>query len=121
MGGGLLHLAPLLLAPILAGAGFPLGIPPASEDPQLAHAAPADCVFYASWSAISSEPSREQPPIGPEQLLAESEVQQFGTHLEKALRTWAQQEASDTDNPGGPGEVAVDALKTWLRRPAIRN
>ncbi len=117
MATGLLHLAPLFLAPIFAGVGFPLGIPPAAEDPQLGRAAPADCVFYATWCG-SSEPSAASGNRA-EQLLAEAEVQAFSAHMEKTLRGWAQQEPVDNENPGGPGEVVVDALKTWLRRPSM--
>jgi hypothetical protein len=67
----------------IGGAGLPLGIPPAPEDPLLAKIAPEDCLFYISWAGMGTPDAASKNQT--EQLLAEPELQQFAAMIEKAI------------------------------------
>ncbi|MEI8376244.1 MAG: DUF1559 domain-containing protein [Planctomycetota bacterium] len=65
------------------GMGIPLGIPPAAEDPVLARIAPRECLFYVTWSGMSTPDPQSRNQT--EQLLAEKEVQQSLKLLEEQI------------------------------------
>jgi len=62
---------------ILLGGGFgsPAGVPPTAEDPLLAKVAPADCLFYMSWTGTGTPQATSGNHT--EQMLAEPEIQAF--------------------------------------------
>jgi hypothetical protein len=82
---------------LLGGLGLPLGVPPAAENAAMQHAAPAECVFYATWSATTK--SDPKSPNHTEQLLAEPEVQAFGRSLEQAIGKWLNQTTAENGDP----------------------
>jgi len=63
--------------------GVPLSLPPLPEDPVMARVAPADCLWYFSWSGVAE--ANPNTPNQTEQLLAEPEVRDFIQHVGKAL------------------------------------
>lgn len=83
----------LSLALVLLGgqAGAPLSLPPLPPDPVMAHVAPADCMWYLSWSGVAEPDAKSSNQT--EQLLAEPEVRNFihvvGRALSSAIRKGA--------------------------------
>ena len=104
---------------MLFGAVLPLGIPPEKENPVMAHAAPKECLLYASWAGMAApDPSSKNQT---EQLLAEPEVKAFAVALENALAT----AIVGTDRGGEDAERSARLAKSaplWTRtlitRPA---
>ncbi len=65
------------------GVGLPLGMPPGPEDPVLSRIAPAECLFYLSWSGMAApDPASKNQT---EQLLAEPEVRRFISELDERI------------------------------------
>jgi len=100
---------------LFGGTGVPLSLPPLPEDPVMSRVAPAECLWYLSWSgtAAADPASKNQT----EQFLAEEEVQRFGTVVEQAIVTGIR------ENSHGPGEEAAaeelpKLVKLVLTRPA---
>ncbi|MBN2476224.1 MAG: DUF1559 domain-containing protein [Pirellulales bacterium] len=100
------------------GAGFPLGIPPAPEDPLLAKVAPEECLFYTTWSGVAEPDAASDNQT--EQLLAEPEVRQMidqiVSRVESGLRA-----AAAREDPGALQLVddAVHWGKTLLTHPTV--
>jgi hypothetical protein len=101
------------------GAGtLPLGVPPEKENPVMAYVAPDDCVVYATWAGMTAPNPASQNQT--EQLLAESEVQEFAKAVEKAITAAMQRSVEGEDNP--QAEALVKNGPVWIRalltRPA---
>jgi hypothetical protein len=102
----------MLIVLMLGGLGMPLGLPPLPEDPALAHAAPAECLFYSNWSGTAA--ADPQSPNRTERLLAEPEVQDLARALDQAIV----QSIRASAGPTGPRiEEAFDLVKLILSRP----
>ena len=89
---GLTAIVWLGLLPLLGGAPIPLGIPPLPEDPVLAQVAPAECLFYASWSGMAVPDAKS--PNQTEQLLAEPEVREFCKAIDRTISGYLGQAAA---------------------------
>ena len=104
---------PILITLLMGGgAGLPLGLPPLPEDPLLARVAPAECLVYTSWSgtATPSEKSKNQT----EQLLAEPEIQEMLSQIERAILAGAEKNST-------PQQAAItrDAIR-WGKKLLMR-
>ncbi len=107
----------LMLIGLGGGAGLPLGVPPAPEDPTLARIAPDECLYYTSWAGMAEpDPGSENQT---EQLLAEPEVRQMLAQIERlivaAIHKQVQREGPQAE------KLADDAIgwaKTLLTHPA---
>src|SRR5438105_9192431 len=65
------------------GLPLPLSLPPLPEDPAMSAVAPEECLWYLTWSGCAkADPASKNQT---EQLLAEEEVQRFGSDLERRL------------------------------------
>lgn len=92
--------------------GVPLGIPPGPDDPVISRVAPADCVFYTTWSAtVPADPHSDNQA---EQMLAEPEVRLFGEHIEKWIRHAINQAPPDRE-VNGLTDATFDTLLLVLR------
>ncbi|MGI9515731.1 MAG: DUF1559 domain-containing protein [Pirellulaceae bacterium] len=82
-------------------AGLPLGMPPGPEDPIMAQFAPAECVFYTTWS-----PTATPDPEGnvTERWLAQIELQESFDQLKSAIREAVAQSA-EGDESGFAGAM----------------
>jgi hypothetical protein len=105
-----LSAATLMLA-LLGGFGLPLGVPPAPENPAMAHVAPAKCLTYGTWAAMA-EPDPESANHT-EQLFAEPEVQRFFEALDNALETGLKQALEDA--PDARGDQVAKYAPRWAR------
>src|SRR5262245_23151793 len=70
---------------LLLGGGMPLplSLPPLPEDPVLSAVAPEDCLWYLTWAGSAKPDSASKNQT--EQLLAEEEIQRFGSELERRI------------------------------------
>jgi hypothetical protein len=114
-GTGITELAMLLA--FLGGFGLPLGLPPEPEKPAMAHVAPAECLFYASWSGMAA--ANPESKNHTEQLLAEPELQQFARSLERALNLAIRRNASDPRDPKTDQLAKLAPL--WARNVVTRS
>jgi len=105
-----------ILVGLGGGAGLPLGIPPASEEPLMSNVAPDECLFYTSWAGTADpDPASTNQT---EQLLAESEVQQMIGDIRRHITSGLRQ-AVQNDGPEAR-QIIDDALQwgqTLLVRP----
>src|SRR5271166_5968144 len=96
------------------GGGLPLSLPPLPEDPVMASVAPNECLWYLSWSGSAKADSASKNQT--EQLLAEEEVQRFGSELERRIV------AAIREHSRGPEAIAAQEVpklvKAALTRPA---
>jgi hypothetical protein len=96
------------------GGGLPLSLPPLPEDPVMASVAPDECVWYLSWSGSAKPDAASKSQT--ERLLAEVEVQHFGSELERRIV------AAIREHARGPDAIAAQEVpklvKTALTRPA---
>ncbi len=67
-----------------AGIGVPLGTPPTPEQPAMLQVAPEECLYFIHWSGRAEASAKSVNNA--ERLLAEEEVQQFGTQVLGILR-----------------------------------
>jgi len=106
----------VLLMGLGGGAGLPLGIPPLPEDPVLAQAAPAECLFYATWSGTAAPDPKSTNQV--EQMLAEPEVQQLISEIERRIKEGVR-EAAKREGPETEALAAdaTDWVKLLLTRP----
>ncbi len=99
----------IVLLGFYSGGGFPLGLPPAPEDPVLANVAPEDCLAYLSWAGMAKADPKNSNQL--EQLLAEAEVRQLAAEVERRIREGLRKQQADA----GPNAVKmVDDITTWL-------
>ncbi len=102
---------------LFGGAGLPLGIPPAAEDPLMFKVAPDECLFYMTWAGVD-DPDPESSNQT-EQLMAEPEVQRLLTEVERMIRTAIHDAAENAGPEVGPRVgVAMDCVKSLLTHPA---
>ncbi|MBN1589356.1 MAG: hypothetical protein JW888_07570 [Pirellulales bacterium] len=95
----------------LGGGGLPLGVPPAPEDPMMARVAPEQCVFYTTWSAMAEPDAASKNQL--EQLLAEPEIRQFATELEKQIMASIHQAVKEEEPSAVP---LVDDVAGWVKK-----
>jgi hypothetical protein len=89
------------------GFGFPLGLPPAPEDPLMASVAPEQCLFYTTWAGTAKPDPAS--PNQTEQLLAEPQVQHMLTEVQRRLQAGWQQGAGQIRPE--QAAMAEDALR----------
>ena len=106
----------MILLGLGGGAGLPLGIPPAPEEPVLAKVAPEECLFYTSWAGTAQpDPNSENQT---EQLLAEPEIRQMLAEIEQRIKTGLREAAQSEDPDAVPiVEDATKWAKTLLTQP----
>jgi hypothetical protein len=100
----------LLLLLMGGQVGVPLGLPPAPEDPVMARVAPAECLWYFTWSGVATPDPKSTNQT--EQLLAEPEVRDFVRGVGKALSAAIRKGAPPTPQgkllgAEGPGLIHV--------------
>lgn len=107
----------MMMFSLFGGFGLPLGIPPAAEDPLMFQVAPDECLFYTTWAGMATPDASSTNQT--EQLLAEPEVQQLLTEIEKQIRQ-AILKAAENEGPEVL-PIAKDAIewgKSLLTQPA---
>ena len=67
-----------------AGIGIPLGTPPTPEQPAMLQVAPEECLYFIHWSGRAEASAKSVNNA--ERLLADKEIQQFGTQVLGILR-----------------------------------
>src|SRR6266404_3102036 len=96
------------------GLPMPLSFPPLPEDPVMSAVAPEDCLWYLTWSGSAKPDSKSKNKT--EQLLAEEEIQRFGSELERRVVSAIREHAQ------GPEAIAAQEVpklaKIALTRPA---
>src|SRR3954468_7395510 len=105
------------LLAILLGLGLPLGMPPEKEDPAMGHAAPVECLYYASWAGMATPSAASGNRT--EQLLAEPELAEFVASLEKAFVSAVVGMQPEEKNPARTARLAKQAL-LWTRTLVTR-
>ena len=96
--------------------GAPLGLPPLPEDPVMAQVAPADCVWYFSWSGTAAADPKSKNQT--EALLAEPEVQTFISTVTNALGSAMQKGAPQTPQGQVLGAEGPKLIRALLTHPA---
>jgi hypothetical protein len=96
------------------GLPLPLSLPPLPEDPVMSAVAPEECLWYLTWSgSAKADPASKNQT---EQLLAEEEIQRFGSELERRVV------AALREHAGGRDAIAAQEVpklvKIVLTRPA---
>lgn len=112
---------PLIL---LFGGGFslPLGLPPLPEDPAISRMAPEECLAYVSWAGTAAPNAKSTNQT--EQLLAEPEVQELLSALDRAVAAGIKKDAQRASGDVRRSTFVVAAndvyslAKTLLTRPA---
>ncbi len=86
-------------------AGLPLGVPPGPEDPVMAQFAPAECIFYTTWSPVVTPDPQGNVT---ERWLAQVEIQESFAQLKSAIRQMAEEggEGDETSFAGTLFEIA---------------
>jgi len=109
--------ANVLLVAAVGGIGLPLGVPPTSDDPVLASALPEKCLLSVSWAGTASPDAKS--PNQTEQLLAEPEVQNFLTQIDRLARYALQGglKAGQKDDPTSP--IPGNALRSIVMHPGV--
>ncbi len=96
------------------GLPLPLSLPPLPEDPVMSAVAPEQCLWYLTWSGAAKADATSKNKT--EQLLAEEEIQRFGTELERRVV------AAIREHARGPDALAAQEVpklvKIALTRPA---
>ena len=106
-----------LLMVLLGGqAGVPLSLPPLPEDPVMARVAPADCIWYLSWSGVAQPNPKSTNQT--EQLLAEPEVRDFIHGAGKALAAAIRKGAPPTPQGSILGTEGPRLIYALLTHPA---
>jgi hypothetical protein len=95
------------------GLPLPLSLPPLPEDPVMSAVAPDECLWYLTWSGSAKADSTSKNQT--EQLLAEEEIQRFGSEIERRLV------AALREHSRGPEAIAAQEVpklvKIALTRP----
>ena len=111
--------------------GFPLGLPPAPEEPALAAVAPPDCLAYVALAGSGTPDAKSTNRT--EQLLAEPEVRKLlaaiGPIIQTAVRPRLKQPGSGPPrncsiwawncSPGRRGVPEQDGVSSGGRPPAL--
>ena len=106
----------VLLLGLGGGFSLPLGVPPLPEDPAMAKIAPEECMAYMFSAGMATPDPKSVNQT--EQLLAEPEVRQMASEIERAIRTGLGQAAGRGDLPPGlTSDDIVDTVKLLLTRP----
>ena len=97
--------------------GLPFGIPPAADDPVIAHVAPPQCLFYVDWAGTAAP--RPGSSSETEKLLAEPEVQAFFSGLGKAIAGYLRKQDEEAKaaaiNPFfAPATTAMPAERAYV-------
>ena len=100
----------VVLAMLGGGAGLPLGVPPAAEDPMMAQVAPEECIFYLTWSGVA-EPDPDSTNQT-EQLLAEPEVRQMIDEIVRRIKTGLRDAAKKEDPDAVP---VIEDVSNWVQ------
>jgi len=108
----------ILLLTLSGGAGLPMGIPPAPEDPVMSQAAPDECLFYTTWAGVAEPDATSGNQT--EQLLAEPEVQNLIAEVERQI-TAALVKAAEENEPDAVPLVkdAIGWFKTLITQPTM--
>ena len=108
VGIGSIELFILLIFSMGSQAGVPLGIPPGPEDPLISQFAPADCLFYTSWSpTIEADPSANVT----ERWMANPKIQASFNKLKAAIKLAA---TSGDSKEAAFGELAFEVAERCL-------
>lgn len=95
----------LILFALGGSSGLPLGLPPKPQDPWLAQIAPAEPLYYVSWSERELNPAADGNET--ERLFAEPEVRKFLKKLDTAIaRMLALNEESGDPWVGVAGDLS---------------
>jgi Protein of unknown function (DUF1559) len=100
---------------LLGGGGLPIpfSLPPLPEDPVMSSVAPDECLWYLTWSGSAKPDPKSKNQT--EALLAEEEIQRFGSELEMRIV------AAIREHAQGPEAIAAQEmpklLKIALTRP----
>ncbi len=104
----------LLLLILSSGqTGLPLGVPPGPADPMMAQFAPAECIFYTSWSP-STTPSADSTNAT-ERWMAQPEMVASFNKLKEALKN---QYDSGDEQERKFSAAAFEFAENCLRNPA---
>ncbi len=101
---------------LLGGGGMPIpfSLPPLPEDPVMSSVAPEECLWYLTWAGSAKPDAASKNKT--EQLLAEEEIQRFGSELEHRVV------AAIREHAQGPAAIAAQEVpklvKVALTRPA---
>jgi hypothetical protein len=110
------RLVPLLLLLLGGHVGPRLSLPPLPEDPTLARMAPADPLWYFSWSgAREPDPKSDNQT---EQILAEPEVRDFLQAVDKALTDAIRSGAPPTPQGKLLGAEGPKLIRALIAHPA---
>ena len=101
----------LLLANSVAMA-IPLGTPPVAADPLMLQVVPEECLYFVNWSGLAKANSASLN--GTERLLAEPEIQQFGTEVLQTLRKTMMQFAGQSPSP--EAKVVAEIVPTLVEK-----
>jgi len=91
---------------------IPLGTPPAAADPLMLKVAPEECLYFINWSGRGKADSASQNAT--ERLLAEPEMQQFGTDVLQTLRKTMAQIAGQSQT--AEAKVVADAVPLLVEK-----
>lgn len=107
----------IALLVLLGGFGLPLGVPPEPENPAMQQVAPAECLFYATWSSMAAP--NPQSTNHTEQMLAEPEVQEFAAEIERAIGRALKQASVETDDP--KAQQLIQLGPVWAKTLVTRS
>lgn len=92
-----------------------IGVPPLPDTPVISKVAPDECLFYMSSAGCAApQPGSENQT---EQLLAEPDVQKFGTRVEEIIGSLLDRALAEPGAPPLNREEIVSLAKTLLCRP----
>ena len=91
---------------------LPLGTPPAAADPLMLRVAPEECLYFINWSGRGKADGASQNAT--ERLLAEPEMQQFGTDVLQTLRKTMAQIAGQSQT--AEAKVVADAVPLLVEK-----
>ena len=109
--------ARILLVAATGGIGLPFGVPPTPDDPVLVSVLPEKCLLCVSWAGTASPDPKSANQT--EQLLAEPEVQNFLTQIDRLARYALQGglKAGQKDDPTSP--IPGNALRSIVMHPGV--
>lgn len=82
----------IILLTLGGGAGLPLSMPPQPEDPMMYRIAPADCLYYATWTGFSAPDPNSTNAT--ERMLAGKELQLLAKKLDRELMEFVATQAA---------------------------
>lgn len=83
----------IILLTLGGGAGLPLSMPPAAEDPMMYRVAPADCMYYSTWMGYAQPDGKSANQT--ERLLSGQELQLLAKKLDQELMAFVASQAAD--------------------------